>query len=137
MILPVKSQHTAEKTTVLAFWEAMQSNDFTAAAQWLTDDFECHWPQSNERIIGRDNFIAINQAYPASGRWQFSVNHILADSDTVVTDVDITDGKIHAKAITFHLVKRGLIQQQTEYWPDSYDAPSWRAAWVTSLITLK
>ncbi|MEO0930783.1 MAG: nuclear transport factor 2 family protein [Pseudomonadota bacterium] len=119
------------KEVVNAFWNAMATNDFAAASQWLSIDFTGFWPQSNELISGRANFAAVNTAYPANGRWHFDIKSIVADGDTVVTDVAITDGLVRARAITFHTIKDGLITHQREYWPDDYPAPAWRAQWVT------
>lgn len=31
------------KEVVLAYWQAMQSNDFAKASEWLNPDFECYW----------------------------------------------------------------------------------------------
>lgn len=112
----------------------MQSNDFDRAAVWLSDDFTLDWPQSRERISGRVDFSAVNTAYPASGIWQFDVLRLLADGDRVVTEVAITDGDMAATAITFHTVQDGRITHQTEYWPDPYPAPHWRAKWVTPIL---
>ena len=42
----------------------------------------------------------------------------------------MTDGVQNARAITFHTVENGLIKKQTEFWPDDYEAPEWRAQWV-------
>ncbi len=121
------------KQVVLAFWEAMRSNDFVAASEWLTEDFEGQWPQSLERICGRKNFSAINTAYPADGRWEFLINAIVCEGDVVVTDVSISDGSVKARAITFSTVQNGLISKQVEFWPDDYEAPQWRAQWVKNL----
>ena len=118
------------KETVIAFWSAMQTNDFSAASMLLTEDFELYWPQSSERIIGRANFTALNTYYPAHGPWQFTVHKILAEGDEVVTEVSVTDGKVKATAITFSTVKEGLIAKQVEYWPDPFEAPAWRREWV-------
>lgn len=115
---------------VLAFWQAMQTNDFAKASIWLTDDFEGHWPQSGEYVRGRANFVAVNAEYPAQGQWQFHINALVCDGDQVVTDVSITDGVQEARAITFHTVRGDRISAQREFWPDPYAAPSWRAQWV-------
>ena len=48
------------------FWSTMATNDFYAASQLLHDDYILEWPQSGERIRGRDNFAAINTFYPAA-----------------------------------------------------------------------
>ncbi|CAM3613250.1 SnoaL-like domain protein [Vibrio aerogenes CECT 7868] len=118
------------KDIVLAFWDAMKTNDFAAAAQWLSPDFEGFWPQSGELTIGRDNFTAINAFYPAHGTWIFDINSIVCEGSTVVTDVSVTDGVQKARAITFHTVENGLIRRQKEFWPDDFTAPDWRAKWV-------
>lgn len=121
------------KQVVLAYWQAMESNDFIAASQWLSEDFELIWPQSAERIVGRENFAALNSAFPAEGRWQFSVQRLVVQGDQVVTDVTVTDGHRQDRAITFHTVQERCITKQVEYWPDRYPAPEWRANWVESI----
>jgi len=123
------------RQVVLAFWEAMQSNDFSKASNWLSPDFQGFWPQSGELTIGRDNFTAINTYYPAHGSWLFEINNIVCEAETVVTDVSITDGIQKARAITFHTVENGLIVKQTEFWPDAMPAPEWRKKWVKRLPT--
>lgn len=102
------------KETVLNYWEAMRSNDFYAASK-LSEDFECFWPQSSEIVRGRDNFVALNSAYPANGDWEFVLNSIVCEEAAIVTD---------------HTVNNGLIRKQVEFWPDNYAAPDWRARWV-------
>ncbi len=112
------------------FWATMETNDFHAASQLLHDDYILEWPQSGERILGRDNFAAINTNYPAEGKWHFTINHIVAEGDTVVTDVTATDGKIIGRAITFSTIRDEKIWKQVEFWPDPIEAPQWRAQWV-------
>jgi len=121
------------KEIVLSFWEAMQSNDFYKASEWLSHDFQGSWPQSSEIIIGRSNFAEVNTCYPANGKWLFEINSIVCEGSTVVTDVSITDGVQKARAITFHTVESGLITKQVEFWPDEFDAPQWRSKWVKIL----
>lgn len=118
------------RETVIAFWSTMQTNDFAAASAWLAEDFELYWPQSSERIIGRANFAALNTHYPAHGLWRFTLNKILAEGDEVVTDVSVSDGEVEATALTFSVVKEGLIIRQVEYWPNPFEAPAWRREWV-------
>lgn len=88
-------------------------------------------PQTGEYLRGREAFAALNTAYPAQGRWRFDVRSIVADGQTVVSDVAITDGVMHARAITFHTIENDLIRKQIEYWPDDHPAPDWRAPFVS------
>ena len=115
------------KRIVESFWAAMQTNDFARAGDVLHDDYTLEWPQSGERIRGRANFVAINENYPAHGRWEFTVHRMIAERDQVVSDVGVTDGVVHARVITFSTIREGKILQQTEFWPDPFEAPGWRA----------
>ncbi|MFZ5949318.1 MAG: nuclear transport factor 2 family protein [Candidatus Rifleibacteriota bacterium] len=116
---------------VLGFWQTMQGNDFGKAAnEFFSDDFTLFWPQSGEMICGRENFAAINQNYPCQGEWKFKIISLIVEGNNAVTDVEVTDGVIKARAITFHQVANGLISRQVEYWPDSFPAPEWRKKWV-------
>jgi ketosteroid isomerase-like protein len=118
------------RAVVTRFWEAMGTNDFAAAAQWLHDDFVLDWPQSGERVRGRDNFAALNTHYPAAGRWVFTLTRLITEGDQVVTDVSVTDGAVQARAVTFSTVRGGKIWRQVEYWPDPFVAAEWRTPWV-------
>ncbi|MBJ6915228.1 nuclear transport factor 2 family protein [Vibrio cholerae] len=118
------------KDVVLSFWNAMKTNDFAKASEWLSLDFEGFWPQSGELILGRENFVAINAHYPANGHWLFNIHSVVCEGDSVVTDVSITDGVQKARAITFHTVENGLIIKQKEFWPDEMLPQAWRAQWV-------
>ncbi len=131
-----RTLYLTPKQVVANYWNAMAENDFYAVAkQWLSDDFECIWPQSNERISGRENFSAINSEYPSNGDWLFTIHTLVEEGTQVVSDVTITDGTVVAKAITFHTVFNGKITKQTEYWPDDYEAPEWRRSWVQKIVS--
>jgi ketosteroid isomerase-like protein len=129
----MKTTSRGSKQIVRAFWAAMQTNDFQAAGALLHDDFVLEWPQSGERIRGRANFVAINEHYPAHGRWQFTIHQIVAEGDQVVSDVGVSDGTIVGRAITFSTVADGKILKQIEFWPDPFEAPGWRAGWVENI----
>lgn len=54
----------------------------------------------------------------------------VVEGEQAITDVVVSDGAVTARAITFTTVRGGRIARQVEYWPDLFDAPAWRAAWV-------
>ena len=123
----------SSKRVVEQFWEAMQSNDFRAAGDFLHEEYMLQWPQSGERVRGRENFVAINEQYPAHGRWEFTIHRILAEGNEVVSDVDVTDGVIRGRVITFSKIGDGKILRQTEFWPDPFEPADWRAQWVEKI----
>lgn len=118
---------------VAEYWRRMQSNDFAHAAALFGDDYLLDWPQSNERIRGRERFVQVNAEYPAHGPWRFTVHRIVGDAEQAVSEVSVTDGVQSARAITFSEVRDGLIRRQTEFWPDPYPAPANRSHLVEPL----
>jgi ketosteroid isomerase-like protein len=113
---------TATEKIVREFWRLMGTNDFYSASAVLAPDFMLDWPQSGERIRGAENFAAVNSEYPAHGPWKFRINSLVAGPDSAVTDVNVTDGAIRARAITFFTVEKGKIARITEFWPDPFPA---------------
>lgn len=119
-----------DRQTVERFWQAMGANDFPAAAKCLDAEYVLEWPQSGERIRGRENFVAVNVHYPAAGPWRVTIHRLIADAGGVASEVTVTDGVITGRAITFFELRDSLIVRQTEYWPDPMAAAPWRAQWV-------
>ena len=106
------------------FWSLMATNDFPAVGAVLADDFVLDWPQSNERIRGRDNFARMNAEYPAHGPWTFRIDRLVGDATQAASDVGVSDGVQHARALTFFEVQDGLVRRIVEYWPEPYEAPA-------------
>jgi hypothetical protein len=115
------------------FWGTMATNDFHAAAQLLHEESTLDWPQSGERIRGRNHFALINTHHPADGPWQYTINTIMAENDVVVTDVPVINGRRRDRAITFSAVRDGKIWKQVEFWPEPFEMPAWRADWVEEI----
>src|ERR1044071_3345072 len=109
---------------VKKYWYLMNTNDFRSVGSLLSDDYVLEWPQSKERIRGRDKFAAMNEEYPAQGRWKFTVNRIIGSGDEAVSDVFVTDGVQRARVISFFNVSGKKIVKMIEFWPDDYPAQS-------------
>jgi limonene-1,2-epoxide hydrolase len=117
----------ASRDVVRSFWSAMQDNDWPRAASHLADGCEVDWPCSGERIVGRDDFVAIQIGYPTNtGRWSFDLHRMIVDGGTVVSELTVTDGEQSARAIVFSEVAGEQIVRQVEYWPAPYAPAPWR-----------
>lgn len=104
----------------------MATGDFASVQPLLAESFRLVYPQTGEQFDAH-GMVRINSDYPSdSGVWHFTVESVVADSDRAVTDVTVTDGHQHARAITFFEVVEGRIASMVEYWPDPYEAPDWR-----------
>jgi ketosteroid isomerase-like protein len=112
------------------YWQTMNSNDFGAVGDLLHDDFVLDYPQSGERIRGRDNNTLINERYPPLGPWSFGVERLLVSDAEAVTCVRVRGAEVEAYAVSFFEIREDRIRRITEYWPEPFEAPSWRAQWV-------
>jgi ketosteroid isomerase-like protein len=113
-----------------AVWKALARRDWDGARALLHDDFVQEWPQSKERIVGRDNAIAINQNYPG-GLPTMRFRRTLAGGDLAVLQVELTygDGSRYL-GVSVVEVRDGKVAKETDYFAQSFPAPQWRAQWV-------
>ena len=108
---------------VQEFWRLMATNDFRSVGSLLADDFTLDWPQSGERIRGRDNYAAMNEQYPTTtGRWTFTVNKLVGNDDEAVSDVLVSDGVQNARSISFFAIREEKIVRMVEFWPEPFAA---------------
>jgi ketosteroid isomerase-like protein len=113
---------------VRALWDAFDRFAFHDAAPLLHDDFVCEWPQSRERMRGRDNLIAMNANYP--GKWRIDIKKLVACGGEVVTECHVHDGDTNFIAVSFFTLRDEKITYLREYWPDPMEAQEWRSQWV-------
>jgi hypothetical protein len=92
------------------------------------EDVMIDMPQSGERIRGRDNMKAMQDAYP--GPPKVSMRRIVGSGDVWVVEARSDyNGRIYhgANIIEF---REGKIMRETRYYADPFEAPAWRAQWV-------
>jgi hypothetical protein len=125
--------HTTAVEVAREFWRLMASNDFDAVGAVLAPGFVLEWPQSRERIRGAERFARMNREYPAHGPWRFAIVRLFGDERDAVSEVDVSDGVQHARAISFFTVVDRRIEHIVEYWPEPYPAPANRAHLVEAI----
>ena len=118
---------TEAPQVVREFWRLMATNDFDSVASVLSSEFVLEWPQSNELIRGPLRFAQMNCEYPAHGRWEFTIHRLFGNESEAVSDVSVTDGVQRARAISMFTISEGKIIKLVEFWPEPYEAPSWRS----------
>lgn len=125
---------------VSKLWQHFNLREWDDARKLLADGFEAHWPQSREKIVGAENFIAINRQYPGKGsiqvegtRWGYDPQKQVHQ---VTTRVRIrwekeVGGQEELFAISFFELNGELrITKAVEYWAETYPAPEWRRKYV-------
>src|SRR5919197_2411560 len=92
------------------------------------EDYIMEMPQSGERIRGRDNMRAFQEAYPNPPTIQ--LRRVLVRSGLwVVEATSDYSGRIYDVVLIVEL-RDGRIFRETRYYTDPFEAPAWRAQWV-------
>jgi len=118
---------------VQGMWERFQARDWEGAAELIHEDFVGEWPNTAERMEGRDNYLAVQRAYPEG--WTIEVRRVIADGDQVAAEVRVPHGDELFHCAGFYEVREGKVLRATEYWSDGVpgEAPTWRAEWIQPL----
>lgn len=110
------------------YWQALERNDYEAAQTQLHDEFVEEWPQSGERVRGRENWMRVIVEHPT--RPTFRVRRILGGSDVWVTEVAFDyahDGSPPYQVCAVQEVRDGKIWRLTEVFGAPFDPADWRA----------
>ena len=108
--------------------EASARGDMEAVHEIYHDDVLIEYPQSGERIVGREKLRGLREAHPA--KLEFSVQRIVGCGDLWITEYVISyDGKpVHTVSIMFF--DGDKVARETLYFADPFDPPEWRAEWI-------
>jgi ketosteroid isomerase-like protein len=119
------------KSIAQRWWTLNDERDFSGAATLCAPGCVIDWPLSNERFAKPGDWATAMERYP--GVWRCTVETMMAEGDRVMTIAKVTDSTTSVTAISLFRIRDGLIAELVEYWPDPYDAPEWRAQWVTPI----
>ena len=97
-------------------------------ASIYADDVILDFPQSGERIHGRDNILAFRLAYPVQLRIEIR-------RTTGCGDVWVNEGTIRyegqpQRVVSIWEFENDRLAHETIYVTELWDAPEWRAQWA-------
>jgi hypothetical protein len=97
-------------------------------------DMVQEWPQSGERIRGRENIAAVNENYEgATGSApKMTLRRILKPGTAWVAEatIDYGDGTPVSMVSIIETNAEGKIVKETDYFANPFPAPEWRRKWV-------
>ncbi|MFL6529511.1 MAG: nuclear transport factor 2 family protein [Chthoniobacterales bacterium] len=118
------------RTAIDRHWAASAAGDQVAEHDIYHDDVVCEYPQSGEIIRGRDNLQALRSHHPGRPS-DFTVRRIVGEGDLWVTEYQINYGGTRAFTVSIMEFRNGKVSHETQYFADPFEAPAWRAQWVT------
>jgi hypothetical protein len=116
------------------FKAAAESGDMAEMGRFMNeiaaDDFVQEWPQSGERIVGREGGRRMMERYQQHGTTapQMKVGRVTGDGDLYVVEgtIDYGDG-IPVRYVGIAEFGEGKVHKMTEYFANPFPAPDWRA----------
>ena len=108
-----------------AHWRASAAGDLNAEHDIYADGVVCEYPQSGERIVGRNNLQALRGHHPdkPSG---FAVRRIHGSGNLWVTEYAIDYNTQTALVVSMMEFADGKVVRETQYFSEPFDAPQWR-----------
>jgi hypothetical protein len=124
----------ATEDRLRALFQSEKLEDLAKAQHELAaDDFVQDWPQSGERVRGRDNAKAINDNYPemTGSSPRFRLGRISGEGAhwAVEGTIDYGDGT-PVSYVGLAELREGKLVHISEYFANPFPAPAWRARWV-------
>ena len=124
----------ATEERLRAMFKSESLEDLARAQHDLAaEDFVEEWPQSGERIRGRDNAKAINDNYPqmTGTTPRMSLRRINGEGAhwTIEGTIDYGDGT-PVSYVGIAEVRDGKLVHISEYFANPFEAPAWRSRWV-------
>ena len=105
--------------------------------EMASEDMIQEWPQSGERIRGRDNIIAVNEHYEgATGSApKLTLRRIVKPGQAWVAEgtIDYGDGTPVSIVAILETGADGKITRETDYFANPFEAPEWRRQWVEQM----
>jgi hypothetical protein len=109
-------------------WAASDANDFEAEHDIYREDAVLDYPQSGERIAGRDNIRSSRIAQPNAKR--FEVQRILGNGDLWVTEFILAYDGRPSYSVSVMEFRDGKVFRETQYFADPFEPAPSRAQWV-------
>lgn len=119
---------------LIEHWRASAAGEADAEHDIYDADAICDYPQSGERILGRDNLQALRTHHPGrpSG---FDVKRILGNGELWITQYTISYLSRSTHTVSIMEFRNGKVVHETQYFADPFDAPAWRSQWVQPIVT--
>jgi ketosteroid isomerase-like protein len=116
------------RTALDRHWAASDASDFETEHDIYLEDAVLEYPQSGERIRGRDNIRITRTVQPNKKR--FAVRRVTGSGNLWVTEFILRyDGK-PSYTVSIMEFSGDKVARETQYFADPFEASASRAQWV-------
>lgn len=111
-----------------SYIQAVERHDLDGMEGVLDADYVKEFPQSSERIRGRQNWRFIVESYPGPPNITDHSYVLSGDLGVLKMTFEYDSKRVYACEIVEFA--DGKIKRATGYYGDPFEAPEWRAQWV-------
>jgi hypothetical protein len=116
------------RTALQRHWAASDANDFAVEHQIYEDHAVLEYPQSGERIRGRQRIQASRMAQPNKKR--FAVRRMLGGGGLWISELVLTYDEQPVYVVSIMEFEGGKVVRETQYFSDPFQPGPSRAQWV-------
>jgi hypothetical protein len=118
----------ALRAALLRHWSASDANAFDAEHEIYEDDAILEYPQSGERIRGRQRIQASRMAQPNSKH--FDVQRVSGSGNLWISELVLTYDEHPVRVVSIMEFERGKVVRETQYFCEPFEPGASRAQWV-------
>ena len=115
------------RTALDRHWE-FTGKDIDRSHEIYCDDVVVEFPQSGERILGKQNIYELRKHYPAT--LGFKILRTRGEGSLWVTEYIITYDGSPVNVVCIMEFRDNKIAHETLYFGDPFEPPEWRSKWV-------
>lgn len=119
------------RDALMTHWASSDVDDFDAEYRIYRADAVLEYPQSGERIRGRDNIQASRVAQPNAKR--FTVRRILGGGALWITELVLSYDRQPFYVVSIMEFEDGEVVRETQYFGDPFEPVPSRAQWVEQM----
>ena len=116
------------RTALQRHWAASDADDFAGEHQIYADDAILEYPQSRERIRGRQRIQASRMAQP--DRKRFAVRRILGAGELWISELVLTYDDRPVHVVSIMEFERDQVVRETQYFGEPFEPGESRTEWV-------
>ena len=113
-------------------WNASDAGDFETEHAIYGEDAVLDYPQSGERIHGRDNIRESRYVQPSKKR--FEVRRIIGSGDLWITELVLTYDDTPTYVVSIMEFRDGLVAHETQYFAERFEPGPSRAHLVERIV---
>jgi SnoaL-like domain len=125
IVVEIEMDDEALRASLKRHWDASDASDFKVEHEIYRDDAVLDYPQSGERIRGRNNIQESRCVQPNKKR--FTLRRIVGSGELWVTEFVLSYDGVPSYAVSIMEFREGLVAHETQYFADRFEPGTSRA----------